>query len=52
MQALNGRDTEKNYTEKPNFKIFSDFTSPKFLSFKNSLQPILTPYDGAVLEFQ
>lgn len=52
IQALAGRDTEKNYNEKPNFKIYDDFANPKFFSFKRSLQPVLRPYQGAVLEFQ
>ena len=52
FQAVKGRDTEKNYNEHPNFKIYYDYASPKFLSFKKSLQPILKPYTGAVLEFQ
>lgn len=52
IQGLNGRDTEKNYNEKPNFKIYYDYASPKFLRLKNSLQPILKPHTGAVLEFE
>ena len=52
IQALAGRDTEKNYNEKPNFKIYDDFASPKFFNFKKSLQPILKPYQGSILEFQ
>ncbi len=52
FQAVKGRDTEKSYNEHPNFKIYYNYASPKFLSIKKSLQPILKPYEGAVLEFQ
>ncbi len=52
LQVLKGRDTEKNYNEKPNFKIFYDYTLPKFLSFKKTLQPLLKLSEGTVLEFQ
>ncbi len=52
LQAVKGRNPDENYNKKPNFKIFYDYTNPKFLGFTKSLQPILKPYAGAVLEFQ
>ena len=52
FQAAKGRDQDENYNEKPNFKIFYDYTLPKFLSFKKTLQPLLKLSEGTVLEFQ
>ncbi len=52
LQSLKGRDTEKNYNEKPNFQVFLDFNNPKFSKIKSKLLPILNPPANSIVEFQ